>query len=179
MNSHTPPFSTPRGQSGVSIISAIFLLLLFAGLAAFMASMMSTANITSAQDVQGARAYQAARAGVEWGLYQVLDPLNGTVQPTMPSCPAGAACTLCPGCAGTCTTLPLIDGFTVEVACNRLPGAATSYQEADQLVTLYELVATARSGAAPGPSSFIERQIAVTASKCRSPSSTEPGNECQ
>lgn len=148
------PRVTPNRQSGASIITAIFMLLLFAGLAAFMASMMTSANIASAQDVQGVRAYQAARAGVEWGLYQVLDPLNATAHPVMPACPAGA--------------LPAIDGFVVTLACNR-----TDFTEADQTIALYELVATARSGGAPGPSSFIERQIAVTVSKCRSPSSSD------
>ena len=87
----------PRGQSkqaaairqrGVSIISAIFMLLLFAALAAYMVSLSSSANITSAQDVQGARAYQAAQAGLEWGLLQVLDPGNATVvAPAAPTWP--------------------------------------------------------------------------------------------
>lgn len=150
----TQPRATPGAQSGASIITAIFMLLLFAGLAAFMASMVTSANIASAQDVQGVRAYQAARAGVEWGLYQVLDPLNTTAHPAMPACPAG--------------TPPVIDGFVVTLECDR-----KVYTEADQSIAIYALLATASTGGSPGPSSFIERQIAVTVSKCRSPSSSD------
>ena len=51
--------------------SAIFLLVILAGLAAFLVHISTTQSITSAQDIQGARAYHAARAGVDWGLYQV------------------------------------------------------------------------------------------------------------
>ena len=98
-------------QRGVSIITAIFILLLFAALAAFMASLVSTAHITSAQDVQGARAYQAAQAGVEWGLFQ-LDP-NGDAA-ALPTCFAA-------------TVLTAIPGYSVSVACTRYPGAATPY----------------------------------------------------
>ena len=61
-------------QQGVSLISAIFMLLLFAALAAYMVSLTNTANVTSAQDINGVRAYQAAQAGLEWGAYQVLVP---------------------------------------------------------------------------------------------------------
>jgi len=79
--------STLVRQRGVAIISAIFLLLLFAALAAFMVSLTGTANITSAQDVQGSRAYQSAQAGLEWGLYQVLAPVapSCTASTTLPS----------------------------------------------------------------------------------------------
>lgn len=60
-------------QRGVSVITAIFLLLLMAVLAAAIANMVSTSHVNLAADIGGARAYQAARAGVEWGIFQ-LDP---------------------------------------------------------------------------------------------------------
>ena len=65
--------SPQRCQRGVSIITGIFLLLLMAVLAAVIASVVSTAHVNQAADIGGARAYQAARAGAEWGMYQ-LDP---------------------------------------------------------------------------------------------------------
>ena len=68
-----PQPSSRRRQKGVSLVAGIFLLLLMAGLAAGMATVMSTAHVNSAADIGGARAYQAARAGAEWGMYQ-LDP---------------------------------------------------------------------------------------------------------
>ncbi|MBA3997431.1 MAG: hypothetical protein C0466_09710 [Candidatus Accumulibacter sp.] len=139
---HSP---APRRQRGVSIISAIFMLLLFAALAGLMASLMSTANVTSAQDIQGARAYQAAQAGVEWGLFQ-LDPEGaGTA---MPSCVSG--------------TLPAaaIPEFTVAVSCSK-----SDYNEAGRSISIYLITATARSIAAS--SVTIERQVEASIEKCR------------
>jgi MSHA biogenesis protein MshP len=57
---------------GFSLISAIFLLVVLAGLGVAMVSISTVQNTSSALDIQGARAYQAARAGVEWGAYQYL-----------------------------------------------------------------------------------------------------------
>ena len=135
--------STRARQRGVSIISAIFLLLLFAALATFMVSLTGTANITSAQDVQGSRAYQSAQAGLEWGLYQVLTPATAS-------------------CAASTTLPSLVEGFSVTVAC-AMDGP---YTEAGQVFSLYRLVSTAKTpGAAPGSIAFVERQVAASVSR--------------
>lgn len=130
-------------QRGASIISAIFMLLLFAALAAFMVSLTSTANITSAQDVQGSRAYQSAQAGIEWGLYQLL----------------GLAT---PSCALSTTLPSLIEGFSVTVTC----AVDGPYTDAGQVFSLYRLVSTAQTpGAAPGSIAFVEREVAASVSR--------------
>lgn len=136
-------------QRGVSIIVAIFLLLLFASIAGFMASLTATAHVTSAQDLESSRAYQAARAGVEWGLYQ-LDP-EGT----------GAAL---PACFAT-TVLAQIPNYSVSVSCTPYPGAATSYQEGSRTVRMYRIAATATATNFRSPG--VERMVSVTAEKCR------------
>src|SRR2546422_6483251 len=83
-------------QTGFSIIAAIFLLVVLALLAAFIASVTGMQQSSGQLDVLGVRAYQSARAGMEWGAYQVLDPNNTlnrtdctgtTTKPTMPVCP--------------------------------------------------------------------------------------------
>jgi MSHA biogenesis protein MshP len=56
---------------GFSLPTAIFLLVILALLGAFMVSLSTTQNVMSAQDVQGSRAYNAARAGMEWALYNL------------------------------------------------------------------------------------------------------------
>jgi MSHA biogenesis protein MshP len=53
-------------------IAAIVVLVLLAALAAAIVRIGGTAQSTQAQDILGARAWQAARAGNEWGLYQAL-----------------------------------------------------------------------------------------------------------
>jgi len=142
----------PRLQRGVSIIAAIFLLLLFAALAAFMVSLTSTANITSAQDVQGIRAYQAAQGGVEWGLFQ-LDPNDGAT--ALPACFAA-------------TTLNQIPGFTVAVTCT----AFGTYTEGTRTLRVYQIVATASTPGGAAPPTGVERQAEARIAKCQDGAST-------
>lgn len=59
-------------QSGLGSIAVIVVLVALAALAAAIVRIGSTAQVTLAQDMSGARAWQAARAGTEWGLYQAL-----------------------------------------------------------------------------------------------------------
>jgi MSHA biogenesis protein MshP len=62
-------------QRGFSLISAIFLLVVLAGLGAAMVSFSTAQNQTQAMDVLGSRAYQAANAGIEWAAYNIaLNP---------------------------------------------------------------------------------------------------------
>ncbi|WP_395007246.1 agglutinin biogenesis protein MshP [Undibacterium sp.] len=110
------PSTTPRSRHcvarktmrGMSLVAAIFLLVVLAALAAAMIAVSTTHQSSSAIDVQGARAYQAARAGIEWGLYRQLRPI--------PS----AACF-----ATTTFALPAgnsLSGFTVTVTCSLTSG---------------------------------------------------------
>ena len=136
---------SPRGrQRGVSIITGVFLLLLMAVLAAVIANVVSTAHVNMAADIGGARAYQAARAGAEWGMFQ-LDP-NAQ----------GAGL---PGCVNTNAVML---GHNVAVNCQ-----SWDTTEGSRLVRIYRIVsqATAIGGKAPG----IERQVEVTLEKCRDP----------
>ena len=59
-------------QSGFLLVTAIFLLVILAALGAFILTISGTQQTSSALDVQGARAYQAARAGIEWASDQLL-----------------------------------------------------------------------------------------------------------
>lgn len=158
--------SANKRSGGFALPSAIFLLVILAGLAAFLVNISMTQSATSTQDVRGARAYHAARAGIEWGLYRVLDPLNATVVP-----PSDPAWPNMPACAED--TLA-IEGFNVEVRCE-----LNKYSEAGQSrrIHVYRLVATAKSGVV-GSMAYVERQVAATVSKCRSLDGSAPGYEC-
>lgn len=61
-----------RKSAGVGLVTAIFLLVVLAGLGVAMVTIFNAQQQSSSLDVQGARAYQAARAGIEWGLFQQL-----------------------------------------------------------------------------------------------------------
>jgi MSHA biogenesis protein MshP len=137
--------SGPGGaaQRGFSIVTALFLLVVLAALGAFMATFSSVQHITSAQDLQGARAYQAARAGIEWGSYKVL---------RSPPCPVVP------------TTVPLagtLAGFTVTVQCT-VYGPYT--EGTNPPLNVYTIVSTASQGTL-GSISYVERQLQATVAK--------------
>jgi len=140
---------TLRRSAGVGLVTAIFLLVVLSALAVAMVAISGAQQATSALDVQGARAYQAARAGIEWGLFQKLR--NGSCQPsTSFAMPAASS----------------LNGFVVTVTCTAIAAPATG---APALVR-HVLNATAcnlqpAGGACPNPSNnpdYVERQIVAT-----------------
>lgn len=150
-------------QQGITLISAIFLLLLMSVLAAAMVRFVSGSHRSMAADIEGSRAYQAARAGIEWGLYQ-LDPNDQQSTVTAISCPATNPASL--------TAIP---GFTVSVACEVFP-ASGSYSESSRSIRIFRLTATATSTAVSAPG--VERQVVVVAEKCRDSSAGGPPYGC-
>ena len=132
----------PGQQRGVSIITGIFLLLLMAVLAAAIANIVSTAHVNQAADIGGARAYQAARTGAEWGMFQ-LDP-NASVS-TLPNCVSGT---------------PPVPGHTVTVNCS-----SSDFTEATRQIRIYRITSKAIATGVKAPG--IERELAVTVEKCR------------
>lgn len=125
----TPIYRSFSRARGIGLVTAIFILVVLAGLGVAMVSFTTTQSATVAMDVQGERAVQAARAGVEWALYEKLIanqtpcsqsfalPSTSTLAPftVTVSCPATAAYTL-NGVLVTNTRL-------LSVACNQ-PTAA-------------------------------------------------------
>lgn len=112
---------------GVTIVSAIFILVVLAALGAFIVSVSTSQQIGSALDVQGVRAYQSARAGIEWGLYQQLRNAScaGATSFTPPATTLSGF-TVTVACADTAdgSSTPVIHGFVVQsTACNQ-PNAA-------------------------------------------------------
>jgi MSHA biogenesis protein MshP len=133
-------------QHGFLLPAAIFILVILAALGAYALNITSVQQSTSLQDTQGTRAYQAARAGVEWAAYQVLNPGSTTLV----NCPASSS------------TLN-IDNFVVTVSCNR----SVDYYEqgTDHTIAMYDITSTASFGTT-GALNYIERQIQLTLSKC-------------
>lgn len=91
--------SLAKRLRGFTMVSAIFILVVLAALGAFMVSISTNQQTGSLLDVQGVRAYQAARAGLEWGLYRQLQAAS------------------CVGATSFSPTASTLSGFTVTVAC--------------------------------------------------------------
>lgn len=133
-------------ERGFSLVSAIFLLVVIAALGTFAVTLFTTQQQGAALDVTGARAYQAARAGIEWGAYQAV-PQSGAAYAT--------ACRL--GATSRVVALPgTLAGFEVNVQC----GAASSVEGASTL-WVYSLTSTATQGTVGTPA-YVERVIGVT-----------------
>lgn len=69
---HSLPAVRARRQSGLGLVTAIFLLVVLAGLGVASVTLFTSQQASSNLDLEGAKAYQAARAGIEWGLYEQL-----------------------------------------------------------------------------------------------------------
>ena len=61
-----------KRQHGFGAIAAVLVLVLLAALAAAVVRLANTQQVGAAQEYNAARAAQAARAGIEWGLYQAF-----------------------------------------------------------------------------------------------------------
>ena len=174
MNGTRPDKAQPRPDaSGFALVAAIFLLVIIAAMGAFAVSLSANAHATGAIAVMGARAYEAARTGIEWAAFQVRDP-NGTLAPGATNLPACFA-------SPTTLTLPAAMGnFTVQVTCTRYPaiGASPNYhEEGDKRSAYYVVTSTAFAGAA-GSADYVERRLEAGIEKCKDPIAAGPGYAC-
>lgn len=135
-------------QRGFSLVSAIFLLVVIAALGAFAVTISNSQHQSDAMDVMGKRAYQAARAGIEWGAMQITQ--SGVV---------GTAFASTCQTAGTQGNVTLTDtylsSFTVSVGCAAVSAVDPS------TVWIYTLTSTAKTAAAAGGPDYFERQLSV------------------
>jgi len=135
-------------QRGFSLLVAVFLLIILSSLAAFLVAISTMQQIGATMDLQGSRAYQAARAGIEWGAYQTLTPVAAPACPTTTLTFAG-------------TTL---QDFTTTVTCSLTVG-----DELGTAVNVYQITSTA-CNQSPCPNSspgqnYVERQLSITVSR--------------
>ena len=128
-----------RVQDGFSLITAIFLLVIVAGLVVYMTNIRVVQQTTLVYGVQGAKATQAARSGIEWGIYQSI--INGS-------------------CAGSTNfTDPAFAGFNIEVQCGQ-----TTHTEGATTIDTYQLTAIASTGTY-GSLDYVQRRIQATVSQ--------------
>ena len=141
-------------QRGFSLVTAIFILVILAALGASMVTFSTAQHSTVAMDIQSARAYQAARAGIEWGAYETLK-VPGFSCPVLPA--AAASYTM------TFTGTPLA-GFTTVVTCN-----STTHTEGANTVVVSILNSSAVYGVV-NSSDYVMRQLSARIALCTDPS---------
>jgi MSHA biogenesis protein MshP len=152
-------WTTRLKARGFALPTAIFILVILAALGAYAVKTSSTQNLALALDFQGARAYQAARAGTEWGVWQVTNNPAGYACST--GCTVNASCTPTPGAATSNVTLPGdLAAYAVTVACT-CQAYCEGTRDSTNPLRIYSLTSTASQGAAGQPS-YVARVISVT-----------------
>lgn len=133
---------------GFAIPLALFVLVAAAALAAGLLLLSTTQQTSTAIDLQSARVYQAARAGLEWGINHALNP------------PTGDCAFVDNGGLGTSISPPALPGYIVTVRCTSYPQS-----EAGVALTVFEVLATGCNqgascpAAAPATATYVERQL--------------------
>ena len=116
-------------QKGFTLVQAVFIIVVLALLGAAMVQLIRVQTSTGIMALQGARAYHAARSGLEWGAARAS---------------AGESCS---------GYMP-IEGFDVAVDCEN----PFSFNEAGQDYVVYNINASAEFGTY-GDVSYVSRQL--------------------
>lgn len=126
-------------QRGFNLVTAMFVLVVLGLLGGYMVNTTGVQFATASQALQGARAYQAARAGIEWAAARIS---------------AGGSCADVN--AQTAMNFAGLESFSVALNC-----ASETTTEADRTLTLFRIRALSQFGAFESPY-YTARQIEVT-----------------
>lgn len=140
-----------RRARGVSLLTAVFLVVVLASLAAAIARVSMVQSSSGALDMLGVQAYQAARSGLEWGMFQQLRmaPANG-------ACIASPSTFAMPANGG-------LRSFSVTVTCTQ-----PTTNAAGNTTNRWTITATACNRPGPDPAGcpnrsadpdYVERQV--------------------
>jgi MSHA biogenesis protein MshP len=156
--------STARGF--VSIV-ALFLLVVMAAMGVFMLTFANTQQLTSAQDIKGSQAYWAARAGLEWGMGNIIRQPSRTVDCSyFTEALTGTGKDFTRELTGpdevfTQELTGFDGGFTVDVTCTK-----SEYAEGPKDINIFSITSVARNDpATPGNIGFIERSVSASIEK--------------
>lgn len=146
--------SLARRFQGFALMMAIFMIVTLAAIGVYLLT-ISTGQLEAAtQDEEATRAYQAARAGIDWAAYQLL---RNTGSAFATGCSGGAAS------QNLTFTAPQLSRFRAEIGCTRV-GNET---EAGAPIVIYRITVTGCNGSptacstSVGPT-YVERQLQLT-----------------
>jgi MSHA biogenesis protein MshP len=117
-------------QHGFTLVQAVFVVVVLGLLGAMMVRLIGVQSSTTIFALQGARAYQAARSGLEWGAGRA------SASPSL-----------------SCNGVMSIEGFTVRVGCT-----SVDYTEGTSNTTVYRLNAIAEFGGYRNPD-YVQRRL--------------------
>lgn len=129
---------------------AVFMIVTLAAIGVYLVTISTGQTQAVSQDVQAARAYQAARTGIDWGAYKVLQQ-SATCSPTLTQ---------------TLTLTPSgLSGFYAQVTC-QVAGLSGGETEGATTVKAYLITSTGCNAnpCSPGTpgQTYVERQLQLT-----------------
>ncbi|PFG10184.1 hypothetical protein [Marinobacter sp. LV10MA510-1] len=130
----------PRRAQGFALVAAIFVMVIIALVVTAMARLSITQHGTVSLSIQQARAYQAARAGLEWGISRAVGG----------ECQAGPV-------AVDLRNSNLAEFTNVQVTC-----VPMLYDENGVDVNIYQLIVTAQNGSPGSRSDYAYRRLTAT-----------------
>jgi MSHA biogenesis protein MshP len=133
-------YPAKKRSGGFSIIAAIFLVVVLGALGVYMVSITHVQHLTTAHSLQGSKAYQAAKAGIEWGIYRATNDGGCGAFPNTINYSSGG-----------------LAGYQVTINCS-----VTNHQEQSSTFNVFELSAAADSGNAFGTLGYAARTISAS-----------------
>lgn len=139
-----------RRHAGFALMMAVFMIVTLAAIAVYVLTISAGQLHATTQDEQSARAYQAARAGVDWAAYRLLHD-NSCASQTLNFTPTW------------------LSAFQAEVNCT----AVGTETEGASTFTVYRITVTGcnanpctpATSTTPGSATYVERQLQLTITK--------------
>ncbi|MCP4490771.1 MAG: pilus assembly protein MshP [Gammaproteobacteria bacterium] len=129
-------------QAGFTLVTALFLLVVVALLSVYMINFSAVQHTTLVYGLQGARAMQAARTGLEWGIYRAIR--DNSCEATTP--------------LSTTSGDVQFDKFDIEVECT-----ASQHLEGTTEIDTFQLTSSAKVGTF-GSLDYVFRSLQATVS---------------
>lgn len=129
-----------KRQAGVSLITAIFLVVVVTSIAAYMVNISNTQQQSTALTLVASRAHQAAVSGLEWGIQRAVQ-----------ASAAGLNCL--PGTVNLSMNAALLNTMSVDVTCS-----VQSFEEGTTTYNVYNLTSAARLNSFGNPD-FVSRTL--------------------
>lgn len=122
-----------RRETGFGLVAAMFLIVIVALVIAAMARLAVTQNATTSMAIQQARAYQATRAGIEYGIARTLADQD-------------------------CDANFTLDGFSVAVSCSPITSVSVP-EEGENKNARFRQVSAIAQFAEVGTPDYAYRQL--------------------
>ena len=131
----------PKSCQGFTLVGAVFILVVLSLAASFVVTIATVSHLTTSFAVAGSKALFAAKSGIQWAVFQVVnDPLNCFANTNLVLTQAG------------------VSGYTTQVTCS-----LSTFTEGVTTFNVFTLTSIASRGSF-GDQYYVQRQLQATVS---------------